>query len=47
MNRIKFFALGVIGAVLITTGLYSCSNDEINTPKQGNTEQEVNLQSKA
>ncbi|WLD24391.1 hypothetical protein NU10_03025 [Flavobacterium dauae] len=46
MKRIKFFALGVIGAALITTGLYSCSNDEVNNPQQESTEQTSNLQSK-
>src|SRR5690606_8943878 len=47
MKKIKIFALGIIGATLITTGLYSCSNDEVNNPQQENTEQNTNLQSKA
>ncbi|SEH79950.1 hypothetical protein SAMN02927937_01502 [Paenimyroides aquimaris] len=46
MKKIKIFALGIIGATLITTGLYSCSNEEVNNPQQENTEQNTNLQSK-
>lgn len=34
MKKIKHFALGIIGVALVTFGLYACSNDEVNNPKQ-------------
>lgn len=47
MKKIKHFALGIISAILVTAGLYSCNNEEVNNPQQENTEQNPNLQSRS
>lgn len=47
MKRLKQIALGVLGAGLLITGLFACSNDESNNPKQENEEQKSILQSKS
>lgn len=47
MNRLKLFALGITGAVLVTAGLYACSNDEANNTQKDNTEQTSIIQGKS
>jgi len=34
MRKIKIFAFSILGAALVTIGLYSCSNDEVNSLQQ-------------
>src|SRR5690606_24932841 len=34
MRKIKIFAFFILGAALVTIGLYSCSNDEVNSLQQ-------------
>lgn len=47
MNRLKLFVLGITGAVLVTAGLYACSNDEANNTQKDNTEQTFIIQGKS
>ncbi|MDQ8015125.1 MAG: hypothetical protein REI96_21950 [Flavobacterium nitrogenifigens] len=32
MNKLKKITLGIIGATLVTVGIFACSNDELNSP---------------
>ncbi|WCM41533.1 hypothetical protein MG290_11310 [Flavobacterium sp. CBA20B-1] len=43
MKKIKHLALCIIGATLVTASLFSCSNEDINSQNQENTESSTNL----
>ncbi len=45
MKRIKNFTLGILGATILSLGLYACSNDDATA--NNTTEQTNSLNSKA
>lgn len=47
MRNFKTITLGILGAALLSFGLYACSNDESANTKQENSEQINALQSKS
>ena len=48
MKKIKHLALGLLGAALLTTGLYSCSDEEANHLQQEDVKTEnADLKSKS
>lgn|SRR5690606_22302635 len=47
MKNFKKITLGLLGAAILSLGLYACSNDETTNSKQENSEQNNTLQSKS
>ncbi|RRA95410.1 hypothetical protein [Paenimyroides viscosum] len=47
MKKFKIFAFSILGAALVTIGLYSCSNEETLNSNQDDSEQIANLQSRS
>src|SRR5690606_32655260 len=46
MKNFKKITLGLLGAAILSLGLYACSNDETTNSKQENSEQNNTIQRK-